>query len=497
MQKSLAQILASGLALVLALVLAPDIERLLTSVVSNAKMKKLGVIFLTTATLLTIFVTKTASAQGVDPKIHFKVIESPHFSVIFDSQHRLIAELYSDYAEEAYASLITQFNQQAPEKTVIFIDDVSDQANGAAVGIPYSMITAFAVLPGPTDPVSDYGNWGRELLMHEYTHILNFEPANGSFKIFRCEFAAANVIKRCLIRSNHAGPRPGFDRHVAHRHPLFHGQRLNGGTGIFQHIAGSTLRSDLTNEVQNQILGRYATSEMSVDAQFKRLRFVLKQRLRREHMFHLARPDAECQRPERTVRSRVTISANDRHPRLGVASFRTNDVHDPLVGVVQIVEPDAKLFAVLPQGVHLLTRNRIGNRQQAIGRRDIVIGRGNGFFRPPYFSSRQTQSFERLSARHFMHQLKVNIDNRGLPWFFVDEVLVPDLLEHRSRGGSVRGHKCAAERRILWRRKKTSRSQNAHGASQRPATIIFESRPNGELVGRCIFYPLFAAYVAA
>jgi hypothetical protein len=149
--------------------------------------------FLLVATPLLIFLPHFGYAQAVDPRIEFKRIETPHFTVVFDSKHRLIAELYADYAEEAYTSLIKQFNHQAPEKTVIFMDDVSDQANGAAVGIPYSMISAFGVLPGPADPVSDYGNWGRELLMHEFTHILNFEPANGSIAPFRYIFG--NLIR--------------------------------------------------------------------------------------------------------------------------------------------------------------------------------------------------------------------------------------------------------------------------------------------------------------
>jgi len=141
-----------------------------------------------------------ASAQTVDPKIHFKVIETSHFSIIFDSRHRLLAELYADYAEEAYSSLVPKFNEQAPTKTVVFIDDVGDLANGSAVGVPYPMITAFAVLPSPSDPVSDYGNWGRELLMHEFTHVLNFEPANGVFSPFRYIFGS-------LVRPNMFLPR--------------------------------------------------------------------------------------------------------------------------------------------------------------------------------------------------------------------------------------------------------------------------------------------------
>ncbi len=149
--------------------------------------------FLQFCLVFLLFSPLSAHAQFVDPKIHFQTIETAHFSIVFDSRHRLVAELYADYAEEAYATMIKKFNLEAPEKTVVFIDDISDQANGSAVGIPYAIITAFGVLPGPSEPVSDYGNWGRELLMHEFTHILNFEPAHGMFAPLRYVFG--NLVR--------------------------------------------------------------------------------------------------------------------------------------------------------------------------------------------------------------------------------------------------------------------------------------------------------------
>ncbi len=143
--------------------------------------------------LLLFLFSLSAFPQVADPKIHFNTLETSHFRIIFDSRHRLIAELYADYAEEAYATMIEKFNKEAPSKTIIYIDDVSDQANGSAVGIPYPMITAFGALPGPSEPVADYGNWGRELLMHEFTHILNFEPAHGVFAPLRYVFG--NLVR--------------------------------------------------------------------------------------------------------------------------------------------------------------------------------------------------------------------------------------------------------------------------------------------------------------
>ena len=45
-----------------------------------------------------------------------------------------------------------------------------------------------------------------------------------------------------------------------------------------------------------------------------RLRFVLGEALRREYMFHFARPDAECQRAKRAVSRGMAIAAHDDLP---------------------------------------------------------------------------------------------------------------------------------------------------------------------------------------
>lgn len=54
----------------------------------------------------------------------------------------------------------------------------------------------------------------------------------------------------------------------------------------------------------------------------------------------------------------VAVAAYDCHPRLSEAKFRPNDVHNPLFAAFHIKERDAKLNTVIPQGLHLVARNR-------------------------------------------------------------------------------------------------------------------------------------------
>ena len=73
--------------------------------------------------------------------------------------------------------------------------------------------------------------------------------------------------------------------------------------------------------------------------------------------------------------------------------------------------PDAELAAIGPQRFDLLPRNRIGDRQAAIGRRHIVVGRGDGPLRPANLAAREPQSLESLRTGHFMDQVQIDVQN--------------------------------------------------------------------------------------
>ncbi len=131
-----------------------------------------------------------------DPRATWETIETPHFIIHFDSRHYLLATNYARYAEQAYAATI-DILKEAPEKTVLVIDDSTDLSNGSATGLPYPLISAFPVLPTPLDSISDYGNWGLELMTHEFTHILTFEPAHGFARPLRSIFG--NILRPNMV----------------------------------------------------------------------------------------------------------------------------------------------------------------------------------------------------------------------------------------------------------------------------------------------------------
>ncbi len=130
------------------------------------------------------------------PDVEWRKIETPHFTVIFDSKHYPLAQEYAKAAEQAFVSTTPVFGVW-PEKTVLLIDDSTDIANGFATGIPYPMISTFPVLPTALDSIGDYGNWGLELITHEYVHILTFEPATGIMRPARWVFG--NIVRPNIL----------------------------------------------------------------------------------------------------------------------------------------------------------------------------------------------------------------------------------------------------------------------------------------------------------
>ena len=82
----------------------------------------------------------------------------------------------------------------------------------------------------------------------------------------------------------------------------------------------------------------------AVDGDAHGLRFLLDQRLRRQHMLDLGGADAEGERAERAMRRGVAVAAHQRDARQGEALLRADDVADALapVALAVIFEPEQR-----------------------------------------------------------------------------------------------------------------------------------------------------------
>ena len=101
------------------------------------------------------------------------------------------------------------------------------------------------------------------------------------------------------------------------------------------------------------------------------LQRIHRQALRREHVAHLRRADAERHRAERAMRRRMAVAAGDRHPRLRQPQLRPDDVHDPLRAAGQIEHRHAGCCACsarAPRACPRPSRRRTAAAGRASGR---------------------------------------------------------------------------------------------------------------------------------
>jgi hypothetical protein len=112
-----------------------------------------------------------------------------HFNIHHSAQHQDLGLYYAKIAETAYAQLSTVFTNK-PDQITIVINDSTDSSNGYATVIPYPLIMIYPVQISNQETLSEAGEWARELLTHELTHIFQMYPSNGFYKWLRPVFGS-------------------------------------------------------------------------------------------------------------------------------------------------------------------------------------------------------------------------------------------------------------------------------------------------------------------
>src|SRR5438874_723665 len=133
-------------------------------------------------------------------------------------------------------------------------------------------------------------------------------------------------------------------------------------------MARRTAASHLVNDAQNDILCGHTERQIAADIYLEIFGLILLQALCSEHVFDFARSDPERQCAESTVGRRMRITANDRRTRMSEALFGSENVDDPLLDPVEIIQPYPEFRAVFTQGIDLFRRDRIVKRQVSINR---------------------------------------------------------------------------------------------------------------------------------
>lgn len=138
--------------------------------------------------VVTCLAISSAHAQRIGHNDeNWRIIRTPHFDIVVNSQQLDLGRYYARAAESAYSELSNVFDNMT-ERVVVVINDTTDVSNGYATRIPYPHIMAYSVQNGDHDWLAENGDWPQLLITHELTHIEQFEPANGFYRFLRPVF---------------------------------------------------------------------------------------------------------------------------------------------------------------------------------------------------------------------------------------------------------------------------------------------------------------------
>lgn len=147
-------------------------------------MFKFSLFFLIFLTQISTFATRIGFSNE-----KWLTTNTSHFKIIHSAQHQDLGLYYAQIAETAYAQLIHVF-PTAPDKITIILNDSTDLSNGYATVIPYPHIMIYPVQIGLEQTLTESGEWARELVTHELTHIFQMYPYNGAYKYLRPIFGS-------------------------------------------------------------------------------------------------------------------------------------------------------------------------------------------------------------------------------------------------------------------------------------------------------------------
>lgn len=132
--------------------------------------------------LCALFAWTTARAAN-DPRLLWQTIETKHFRIHFYSGEREIAEHVADWAEDIYGRISDVLGYAPSEITDIALTDQTDSANGSATALPFNAIRLYVTAPEDLSPLGDVDDWYRELVTHEFTHIVHTDAIFGLPKL--------------------------------------------------------------------------------------------------------------------------------------------------------------------------------------------------------------------------------------------------------------------------------------------------------------------------
>jgi Tol biopolymer transport system component len=130
-----------------------------------------------------------------DPSLTWNVIATPHFVVYYHQGEEDWARKAARIAEEVHSTLVPKLGWAPAEPTHVILVDNEDTISDAATPFPNSTIYI-----GLTTPLADtlpfperYDDWLRDVISHEYVHILQLDMNTGLSSLMRTVFGRQPV----------------------------------------------------------------------------------------------------------------------------------------------------------------------------------------------------------------------------------------------------------------------------------------------------------------
>jgi hypothetical protein len=141
------------------------------------------------ALVLLLSVATAATAAGrYEPRLRFRMLKTPHFSIYFHQGEEALASRLAAIAEESRLQLSIRMGLSAPLHTHVILVDQTDVSNGWATPIPFDTIEISAVPPLPSSYLGNVDDWLRLVFTHEYAHILYLDQSGGLMRALRVVF---------------------------------------------------------------------------------------------------------------------------------------------------------------------------------------------------------------------------------------------------------------------------------------------------------------------
>ena len=125
------------------------------------------------------------AAIWLDPSLKWKTLETPHFSIHYYSELEEIAQRFAPTAEKVHEVLTKILKYQLDLKTQVVLLDTTDYGNGFTTVFPYPCITLYLADLGSNLSPYKYDDYLYYLFLHEYTHALHLDMAEGGPSLLR------------------------------------------------------------------------------------------------------------------------------------------------------------------------------------------------------------------------------------------------------------------------------------------------------------------------